>query len=87
MKRTLRETIELSTRASFCWKGIARAVREKESEMITDVPEVTLSPEDIPGADLCEPYEKHTVSALHWWILCRGIKVPTSWKKQRCIDR
>ena len=43
--------------------------------------EVVLSPEDIPGASLSKPYEKHTVAALRWWLLCRGVKAPTSWKK------
>ena len=29
---------------------------------------VTLSPEDIPGAVLTEPYTKHTAAPLHWWL-------------------
>ena len=33
--------------------------------------EISLSPEDIPGAVLAEPYTKHTAAALHWWLLCR----------------
>ena len=39
--------------------------------------EVILSANDFP-----EPYEKQTESALHSWLLCRGIKAPTSWKKK-----
>ena len=34
--------------------------------------EISLSPEDIPGAVLAEPYMKHTAAALRWWLLCRG---------------
>ena len=49
--------------------------------------QITLEPLDIPGADLSEPFDKHTVPQLHWWLLCRGIKVPTSWRKQQVIDR
>ena len=49
--------------------------------------EITLSPDDIPGANLSEPYEGHTISALRWWLLCRGIKARTSWKKQELISR
>ena len=57
------------------------------AEVSTELPEVTLSAADIPGADLCEPFDRHTVPALRWWLLCRGIKAPSSWKKQQLIDR
>ena len=53
----------------------------------TSLPQVTYSPDDIPGGALPEPFEQHTVSALRWWLLCRGIKVPTSWRKKMVIDR
>ena len=36
--------------------------------------EISLSPEDIPGAVLAEPYTKHTAAALRWWLLCREAK-------------
>jgi len=49
--------------------------------------EVFLTEEDIPGAKLSKPYDKHTVRALQWWLLCRGIKTPSSWKKQQIVDR
>ncbi len=55
--------------------------------MCSAASEVTLTEEDIPGAKLSKPYDKHTVSALRWWLLCRGIKVPGSWKKQQVLDR
>jgi len=48
---------------------------------------VELTEDDIPGAGLSEPLESHTVPALKWWLLCRGIKVPSSWKKQQVIER
>ena len=50
--------------------------------MATDMQQVALSPADIPGADLSEPFDSHTMPELRWWLLCRGIIVPTSWKKQ-----
>ena len=34
--------------------------------------EISLRPEDIPGAVLANPYTKHTAAALRWWLLCRG---------------
>ena len=52
-----------------------------------DVPVVELTPSDIPGADLPPPYEQYTVAALRCWLLCRGIQVPTSWRKKQLIDR
>ena len=47
----------------------------------------SLTPADIPGAELCEPFESHTIPALRWWLLCRGISAPTSWNKKKIIDR
>ena len=69
---------------------IDRSVLEKQQllfDMATDDVEVTLSPADIPGAEISEPFDRHTVSDLRWWLLCRGIKVPTSWRKQKLIER
>lgn len=48
---------------------------------------VELTEEDIPGAALKEPLESHTVHALKWWLLCRGEKAPSSWKKAQYITR
>ena len=49
--------------------------------------EVVLTPDDIPGAKLAEPYElnstQYTVAALRWWLLCRDITLPTSTKNAR----
>ena len=33
---------------------------------------------DIPGAEFGKPFDKHTVAAMHWWLLCRGIKAPSN---------
>ena len=35
---------------------------------------VTLMPANIPGVLLNELLEAHAVSALKWWLLCRGVK-------------
>ena len=48
---------------------------------------VTLTEEDIPGARLDEPFDRYTIPELKWWLLCRGIKAPTSLKKQQIITR
>ena len=43
--------------------------------------------EDIPGASLTEPFESYTVTELSWWLLCRGIGAPKSWKKAQVLSR
>ena len=45
--------------------------------------EVVVTPDDISGAELAEPYEQHTAAALHWKLLCRVISLPTSTKNAR----
>ena len=35
---------------------------------------IKLTAEDIPGAELKEPLARHSVPALQWWLICRGIK-------------
>ena len=52
-----------------------------------DFESVILTSSDIPGAKLDEPFCKHTVVSLRWWLLCRGITAPTSWKKSQLIAR
>ena len=52
-----------------------------------DFESVILTSSDIPGAELDEPFCKHTVVSLHWWLLCRGITASTSWKKSQLIAR
>ena len=53
----------------------------------TSIPKLTLSPEDIPGPVLYKPFARHTAAALRWWLLCRGVKVPSSLKKQLVLDK
>ena len=48
---------------------------------------VTLTEDDIPGAKLSEPWERHTNHALRWWLLCHGIQVPVSLTKAKLIAR
>ena len=49
--------------------------------------DVLLAPADIPGAKLQEPFEKHTVPALKWWLACRGVAMPSSSKKAALIAK
>ena len=37
--------------------------------------EIMLTPSDIPGADPSEPFDKHAVSQLRWWLLESGEKI------------
>ena len=53
--------------------------------MASTRPEVVLTPSDIPGADLKEPFQAHTIPALRWWLQCRGISVSASSKKEFII--
>ena len=39
---------------------------------------VELTEDDIPGAAFHKPLDSHTVPALKWWLLCRGIKALSS---------
>ena len=48
---------------------------------------VQLTEDDIPGAKLSEPLEKHINHALRWWLFCRGIQVPVSLTKLKLIAR
>ena len=48
---------------------------------------VKLTAADIPGASLSEPFEVHAIPALRWWLLCRGVAAPQSWKKVQVIQR
>ena len=36
---------------------------------------IQLTEDDIPGAKLSEPLEKHMNHALRRWLLCRGIQL------------
>eukprot|EP00731_Ephydatia_muelleri_P024343 Em0016g614a len=60
-------------------------IRNSASDTIQRMEEATAA--DIPSADLAAPFDKHTVPALRWWLLCRGICAPGSWNKKKLIDR
>lgn len=49
--------------------------------------ELELDEVDIPRALLSEPMESNIAHALRWWLLCRRIKVPISWKKSQLLSR
>ena len=55
--------------------------------MDDDSSTVDLVPSDIPGAEFSKPWEQQLMVALRWWLLCRGISVPTTWKKAKLIER
>ena len=40
-----------------------------------------------PGVRLMEPLDKHLVVALRWWLVHRGIKIPTPVRKKDLIHR
>ena len=49
---------------------------------------VQLTEDDIEGASLdISRVNTYTVRALRWWLLCRGIDVPSSWKKAQIIEK
>ena len=51
------------------------------------IPIVELTEQDIPGASLKEPFDSHNVTALRWWLQCRGIKAPSSWRKNQLVAK
>ena len=55
------------------------------SDATTTIDELT--EQDIPGAALNEPLESVTNHALRWWLLCRGLKASSSWRKNKLIER
>jgi hypothetical protein len=62
----------------------AVSTEEQEPTCSSSCPfSVVLTARDIPGATLDEPLESHALPALRWWLLCRGLKVPTNWRKQQ----
>ena len=53
----------------------------------SDVQMVVLNLADISGAKLEPPFEKHTRYALRFWLVCRGINVPSSSTKGAILTR
>ena len=49
--------------------------------MDESIVEVELTEEDILGAKLDEPLEKHAIPELKGWLLCCGIRVPPSFEE------
>ena len=47
--------------------------------------EVKLDEAFVPGAQLEEPLEAHTVETLRMWLLCHGVEVSASLKKGQLI--
>ena len=53
---------------------------------ITDsMTHVELDEAFVPGAQLEEPLEAHTVEALRMWLVCHGVEVSGSLKKAQLI--
>ena len=48
---------------------------------------VQLTKVDVPGALLEEPMDKHSIPALKWWLLYRGIEIPSSVRKGQLLDK
>ena len=48
---------------------------------------IKLMAADVPGAELAELLDIHGIPALRRWLLCRGIKAATSWRKAQLIKR
>ena len=52
-----------------------------------EMTDIVLAPADIPGAELQVRFEQHTVPALKWWLVCRGVAMPSSSKKAALIAK
>ena len=48
---------------------------------------VELTADDVPGASLEEPMERHSVPTLRQWLLCRGTEMPTGTIKRKLLER
>ena len=48
---------------------------------------IKLIAEDIPGAKLEESLARYGVPALQWWLIYRGIKTPSTWRKSQLINQ
>ena len=68
-------------------RGVFVTMSERTIANNDEAISVELTETDIPGAFLSEPFDHHTIPEFRWWLLCRGIQAPTSWKKQRLMSR
>ena len=64
-----------------------RYTRDCEAAMDDNSSTVDLVLSNILGAELSKPWEQHPMVSLRWWLLCRGISMPTTWKKAKLIER
>ena len=54
----------------------------------TGIDQIALTAADIPGAILNLSFlSSYTVPELRWWLLCRGISVPTTLNKKHLVER
>jgi len=51
------------------------APTEAQRGMAVVMESIVLKEKDIPGAMLAEPFNKHAIPELRWWLLCRGVIV------------
>ena len=58
-----------------------------QSSSSATLPQITLTPADVPGAELKQPFQNHTIPALKRWLECRGATVPASWKKAQIVSK
>ena len=50
--------------------------------------QIVLTEDIIPGASLdYDKIETYTVAELKWWLKCRDVHPPTSWRKAQLIDK
>ena len=78
---------DLLTRALFTSENWV-IMASNEATSVRNEPEpVRLTESDIPGAKFTRPIDSYTVTELKWWLLCRGVKMPTSWSKKQLISR
>ena len=50
--------------------------------------QIVLTEEDIPGAILdYQRIETYNIADLRWWLKCRDVHPPTSWKKAQLITK
>ena len=71
----------------FTFYAFSATMADQLTKSSDEEASVQLTESDIPGAFLNEPVASHTIPQLTWWLLCRGIRVPTSWKKQKLLSR
>ena len=65
----------------------ARTFRLYAAMYQQSLPIVESTEQGIPGASLKEPFDSHNVTALRWWLQCRGIKAPSSWRKNQLVAK